>query len=219
MAKIGVVLSGCGVFDGAEIQEAVLTLLALDRLGQEIVCMAPRVQLKEIDHLSQQETGQQRDVLTESARIARGEIVDLATVQASEIDAIVFPGGFGAAKNLSDFAYKGPEASVEKSTQDLILAMHQAKKPIGAICIAPAVMAAAFAKSGHKITVTIGNDAGTALAIETLGAVHQNCPVDDIVFDQANKLVTTPAYMLGPNIAQVAKGIDKLVAKIVEICG
>lgn len=218
MAKIGVVLSGCGVNDGAEIQEAVLTLLALDRLDQEITCMAPTGDLKEIDHLKGEETGQTRDILVESARIARGEIADLATIKAEDLDAIVFPGGFGAAKNLSDFAYKGPEASVRDEVKKLVLDMHEAKKPIGAICISPAVMACAFKDSGHQITVTIGNDEGTAMAIESFGAKHQNCPVDDIVVDEENNMISTPAYMLGPSIAQVAKGIDKLVAKVVEMC-
>lgn len=219
MAKIGVVLSGCGVNDGAEIHEAVLTLLALDQRGQDIVCMAPRGELKEINHLKGEETGQTRDVLVESARIARGEIVDLATVKADDLDAIVFPGGFGAAKNLSDFAYKGPEASVRDEVKKLILDMHAAKKPIGAICISPAVMACAFKDSGTQITVTIGNDEATALAIESFGARHQNCPVDDIVFDANNIIVSTPAYMLGPSVAPVFKGIDKLVSKVVGLCG
>ena len=218
MAKIGVVLSGCGVNDGTEIQEAVLSLLALDRLDQQIICMAPKGELKEIDHLKGEETGKFRDILVESARIARGEIQDLATVKAEDIDAIIFPGGFGAAKNLSDFAYKGPDASVRDEVKTLILDMHAAKKPIGAICIAPAVMAAAFKDSGQEIIVTIGNDEGTAMAIESFGAKHQICPVDDIVVDENNQVVSTPAYMLGPSIAQVAKGIDKLVAKVVEMC-
>jgi enhancing lycopene biosynthesis protein 2 len=218
MAKIGVLLSGCGVFDGSEIHEAVLTLLALDRAGADIVCMAPNVdQAHVVNHLTQQETKQTRNVLVESARIARGEIKDLKDVRAQDLDGLTIPGGFGAAKNLSDFAFKGKDATVHPEVQRLLSEMVAAGKPVGAICIAPATLTRALADK--KPEVTIGNDEGTAGAIEAMGGKHKACTVDMIHLDEANKIVTTPAYMLGPSIKSVAEGIEKLVDKVVQLAG
>lgn len=217
MAKtIGVLLSGCGVFDGAEIHEAVITLLAIDRAGATARCMAPDVaQLHVVNHMTQQEMAESRNVLVESARIARGDIVDVASVSAGELDALIIPGGFGAAKNLSDFAVKGPDATVLPAVQKIISDMLDAGKPVGAICIAPATLTKAVAH--RKPQVTIGSDAGTAAAIGTMGGKHVSCTVDMIHVDEANRIVTTPAYMLGPGIADVAVGIEKLVAKVLEM--
>lgn len=216
MAKVGVLLSGCGVFDGTEIHEAVLTLLALDRAGAEIVCMAPNVeQAHVINHLTQEVTAEKRNVLVESARIARGEIKDLKDVQAGDLDALIMPGGFGAAKNLSDFAFKGPQATVHPEVKRLLNDLAAAGKPIGAICIAPATLTKALAD--RKPEVTIGTDAGTASAIEAMGGRHKSCSVDMIHLDAGNKLVSTPAYMLGPGIKDVALGIEKLVARVVAL--
>ena len=216
MAKVGVLLSGCGVFDGAEIHEAVITLLALDRAGAEYVCMAPNMdQYHVLNHLTQQEMQEKRNVLVESARIARGEIEDLKDVKASDMDALIMPGGFGAAKNLSDFAFKGQEATVHPEVQRLLKEMTAAGKPVGAICIAPATLTRALAEK--KPEVTIGNDQATASAIETMGGKHQACTVDMIHLDEKNNLVSTPAYMLGPGIKDVAEGIEKLVDKVLEL--
>ena len=216
MARVGVLLSGCGVFDGTEIHEAVLTLLALDRAGAEIVCMAPNVeQAHVINHLTQEVTAETRNVLVESARIARGEIKDLKDVQAGDLDALIMPGGFGAAKNLSDFAFKGPQATVHPEVKRLLTDLAAAGKPIGAICIAPATLTKALAD--RKPEVTIGTDAGTASAIEAMGGRHKSCSVDMIHLDAGNKLISTPAYMLGPGIKEVAQGIEKLVARVVEL--
>jgi len=218
MPRIGVLLSGCGVFDGTEIHEAVLTLLALDRAGAEIRCMAPNVeQAHVIDHLTQRETGEKRNVLVESARIARGQVEDVKGVQASALDGLIMPGGYGAAKNLSDFAFKGKDASVHPEVRRLLRGMIDAGKPVGAICIAPAVLAKAVADRGPE--VTIGNDAGTASAIEAMGGRHRTCTVDMIHVDAANRIVSTPAYMLGPSIRHVAEGIEKLVAKVLALAG
>ena len=215
--KVGVVLSGCGFLDGAEIHEATLTLLALDRAGAEIVCIAPNSdQMHVVDHgAGAPVEGAARNTLTESARIARGEISDIATVKGSDFDAVVFPGGYGAAKNLSTFAVDGPACSVNAEVDRLIREVFAAKKPLGFICIAPAVGAKVLGEFGVKLT--IGNDPGTAQAIEALGAKHVDCAVDDIVIDEDHKVVSTPAYMLGPSIAHVAKGIDKLVEKVLEL--
>lgn len=218
MLKIGVLLSGCGVFDGAEIHEAVITLLALDRAGAEIVCMAPDIdQYHVINHFTQEVTDEKRNVLVESARIARGEIRNLKDVMASDIDGLIIPGGFGAAKNLSDFAIKGPDAFVNPEVQRLLDELLSAKKPVGALCIAPATLTKAM--SGKNPEVTIGSDQGTAAAIESMGGVHKICAVDMIHVDEKNNVVTTPAYMLGPGIKDVAAGIEKLVAKVVELAG
>jgi enhancing lycopene biosynthesis protein 2 len=217
MARIGVVLSGCGVFDGAEIHESVITLLALARRGATAVCMAPDVELDVVDHLTKQPTGEKRNVLREAARIARGDIQDLKKVDPASLDAVIFPGGFGAAKNLSNFASKGADARVQPDVARLVKALHEQRKPIGAVCIAPATVAAIFKGSGVQVHVTIGDDAGTAKGIEACGAVHTRCAVDGIVVDDKNRMVTTPAYMLGPGIAEVAVGIEKLVDKIVSM--
>lgn len=214
--KIGVMLSGCGVYDGSEIHEAVLTLLFLDRAGVTTVCMAPDVeQMHVINHLSQTEMGESRNVLVESARIARGEVQDVASIKAGDIDALIIPGGFGAAKNLSDFAVSGPDATVNPEVNRLLLEMVDQKKPIGAICIAPATLTKVLGTLSPN--VTIGSDEGTAGAIEAMGGVHTDCTVSEICYDEKNNIVTTPAYMLGPKIANVAEGIEKLVEKVVSL--
>ncbi len=216
MARIGVLLSGCGVFDGAEIHEAVLTMLALDRAGAEIVCMAPNVEQHHvINHLTQEEMAERRNVLVESARIARGEIKDLKDVQAADLDALILPGGFGAAKNLSDFAFKGADSTVHHEVKRILEEMSATNKPIGAICISPAPVAKALADKRPELT--IGNDQSTAEAIEAMGGQHRSCTVDMIHVDAGNKVVSTPAYMLGPGIKDVAVGIEKLVNKVIEL--
>ena len=214
--RVGVILSGCGVFDGSEIQEAVLTLLFLDFAGAEAVCAAPDIdQLHVLNHLSNEEMDERRNVLIESARITRGNIVDLKSLKADSIDALILPGGFGAAKNLSDFAVKGPDAAVHADVERILREVRAASKPIGAICIAPAAVAKALCD--FSPAVTIGNEAGTAAAIETMGAAHHRCKVDEIHFDAKNKIVTTPAYMLGPGIKDVAAGIEKLVDRVLAL--
>jgi enhancing lycopene biosynthesis protein 2 len=214
--KVGVLLAGCGVYDGSEIHEAVLTLYFLARAGAQIVCTAPNAdQLHVIDHLTQQETGETRNVLVESARIARGEIRDLADIGVEDIDALIIPGGFGAAKNLSNFAVKGPEAEVHPEVTRILSEMTEAGKPVGAICIAPATLTRAIADRGPE--VTIGTDMGTAAAIESMGGRHVRCSVDEIHVDEKNRIVTTPAYMVGPGIADVASGIEKLVDRIMAM--
>jgi enhancing lycopene biosynthesis protein 2 len=214
MKKIGVMLSGCGVFDGAEIHESTLTLLSIDQQGAQAVCMAPDIDFDVVNHLNQQADGERRNVLVESARIARGDIQNAKDVSAQDLDALIFPGGFGAAKNLSDFAMKGADATVHPEIQRILDEMMAAKKPIGAICIAPATVAKAL--GSHQITVTIGNDTQTANAIEQTGSQHSQCSVENICIDDANNIITTPAYMLGPGIKDVAIGIHKLVVEVIN---
>lgn len=216
MKKIGVVLSGCGVRDGSEIHEAVFTLLAIDRQGAEAVCMAPNSEFPVTDHLTMQETGERRNALVEAARIARGNIRDIKDVKADDLDAVIFPGGFGAAKNLCDFAMKGAGASVHPEVARLLKETAAAGKPIGAICIAPALIAAALGRELAP-TLTIGTDSGTAAEIEKTGATHQDCPVRDFVVDRKNKIVSTPAYMLATHISEAYEGIDRCVKAVIEL--
>jgi enhancing lycopene biosynthesis protein 2 len=214
LPKVGVVLSGCGVYDGAEIHEAVITLLALDRAGAEIVMMSPNIpQMHVVNHLTGEEAkGEKRNVLVESARIARGKIKDMKEVKGADLDALIFPGGFGAAKNLTNFATKGAAMEVNPEVDRLFKEMF-GKKPIGLICIAPVIAA----KSGKGVSLTIGTDKNTAAALEKLGAKHVDKPVTDIVVDKKNKVVTTPAYMLGQRISEVATGIEKLVDQVLKM--
>jgi len=208
--KVGVVLSGCGVYDGSEIHEAVFTLLAIDRFGAEAVCMAPDMELSEVDHLTGKTTGAKRNVLIESARIARGNIRNIAGVTAGELDALIFPGGFGAAKNLCNFAEKGAAAAIHPEVAQLLKAMAAAGKPICAICIAPALVAATLGRE-YAPKLTIGNDAGTAAAIAATGSEHVTCPVTEFVVDRERKIVSTPAYMLAQRISETADGIARAV--------
>ncbi|MCI1899465.1 MAG: isoprenoid biosynthesis glyoxalase ElbB [Enterobacter sp.] len=215
MKKVGVVLSGCGVYDGAEIHESVLTLLALARQGVETICFAPdKNQSDVINHLSGEPMAEARNVLIESARIARGDIHPLAQANAAELDALIVPGGFGAAKNLSSFASLGNDCQVDSALKNLVLDMHAAGKPLGFMCIAPAMLPKIF---HFPLRLTIGTDIDTAEVIEDMGGEHVPCPVDDIVVDEDNKIVTTPAYMLAQNIAEAATGIDKLVDRVLVL--
>ncbi|NIE76748.1 isoprenoid biosynthesis glyoxalase ElbB [Pantoea sp. Tr-811] len=213
--KVAVILSGCGVYDGAEIHESVITLLRLDQRGAQVQCFAPNIaQLQVIDHLTGQEMPESRNVLTESARIARGEVKDIREARAEDFDALIVPGGFGAAKNLSNFAVEGSECSVNPDVLALAEAFAEACKPVGLICISPALAAKIY---GPGVLCTIGNDAGTAAAVEKMGGKHQECDVHDIVEDSQRKLVTTPAYMVAKSISEAASGIYKLVDRVLEL--
>lgn len=213
--KIAVILSGCGVYDGAEIHESVITLLRLDQRGAQVQCFAPDIaQHHVINHLTGEEMPESRNVLVESARIARGEVKDIREANVEEFDALIVPGGFGAAKNLSTFAVEGAGCSVNPDVLALAEAFAEAGKPVGLICISPALAAKIY---GPGVVCTIGNDAGTAAALDKMGATHQECTVDEIVEDKARKLVSTPAYMLAKNISEVASGINKLVDRVLEL--
>ena len=213
--KFAVVLSGCGVYDGAEIHEAVLTLLAIDRQGGSYQCFAPnRDQLHVVNHLTGEASGETRNVLVEAARIARGQIKDLTSFNPADFDILIFPGGFGAAKNLCSFAVDGPDCTVDPATETAIKAMAAAAKPIGALCIAPALMAKVL---GHGVALTIGDDAGTAEAVEAMGAKHSNTAAGQVVVDQAAKLVTSPCYMLDSSISQIAEGAENTVKALISL--
>ena len=211
MKKFAVVLSGCGVFDGAEIHEATLTLLAIAQQGASYDIFAPDVnQHHVINHLTHKEMPEKRNVLVESARIARGKIKPLGMFDASAYDALIFPGGFGAAKNLSTVAFDGANAKVNPDVEAAVKSMHRAGKPIGALCIAPAVIAKIL---GH-VEVTIGDDPGTISAIQKMGAVHIATTHGQVVVDKKNNIFTTPCYMLDANIVQIYEGASNVVKEI-----
>lgn len=219
MKTIGVVLSGCGVQDGSEIHEAVATLLALSKRGAKAVCFAPDDnQARVMDHAQGQEALESRNMLTEAARIARGEISSLTAANVSELDGIILPGGFGAALNLSDFASQGDQMTIRPDLEALLGTFADAGKPIAALCIAPPILARLMQKRGVSgARVTIGNDDGTAAKIGAMGQVHVNASATEVVVDSEHKLVTNPAYMVAGNIAELFEGIDKAVGALLEL--
>jgi enhancing lycopene biosynthesis protein 2 len=214
--KVAVVLSGCGFLDGGEIHESVLTLLHLYKNGATPVCFAPNINQRQVtNHLTKDQMTESRNVLVESARIARCEVSPLEQLKVEDLDAVIFPGGYGAALNLSDFGLKGAGCSVEPSVAKIIQKFYAARKPIGLICIAPALGAKVLGAQG--VQLTIGNDAGTAATLEKLGAKHVNKRVDEILIDETNRVVSTPAYMLAKNLAEVDLGVAKLVVQVLQM--
>ena len=215
--KVAVVLAGCGYLDGAEIRESILSLLALDKAGAEVEIFAPDIEQHHVvDHTSNKEFPDTRNVLVEAGRIARGHVKALAELKSADFDALIIPGGFGMAKNLSTLAFKGAEADLNPSFSKVIHSFFEAKKPIGALCISPAVICLALGTKG--IEVTIGEDEEMAQVITSLGAKHIKCSVEDIHVDELNRIVSTPAYMFSDaSIAAVSIGIEKCVLKVLEI--
>jgi enhancing lycopene biosynthesis protein 2 len=215
MKKIAIILSGCGVYDGTEIHESVLSLLAIERNGASWHCFAPDIeQLHVVNHKTGELAEEKRNVLVESARIARGNIEDLATLNADEFDALLLPGGFGAAKNLTDFAVNGAECSINTHVASACRDFYHAGKPVGYLCIAPTIMPLIY---GEGVRGTVGSDPDTVAAFSAMGGEHVACPVDDIVYDERYQALSTPAYLLAKNISEAASGIDKLIHKLIEI--
>ncbi len=211
--KFAVILSGCGVSDGAEIHEAVMTLYAIAKHGATYDIFAPNIkQHHVINHLDGSVMNETRNVLIESARIARGNIKPLNEFNPSLFDALIFPGGFGVAKNLSTWAFDGPNCTVNPQVEGAIRAMHKLHKPIGGLCISPVL----FAKVLGNVTVTIGRDASTAQAIENLGAKHLQAGHAQVVVDEKNMLFTTPCYMLDANIVDISNGAKAIVSEILK---
>lgn len=216
MKTIAVVLSGCGHRDGAEITEAVSTLIAIGEAKAKYEIFAPDMEFKVTDPLTGEPTPETRNVLTEAGRIARGKIRNVSELSAEDFDGLAFPGGFGAALHLCTFASAGAKAKVNPEVARVIKEFHSLSKPIAGICIAPALIACVLGSEG--ITVTIGNDNGTGTEIAKTGAYHENCAVDDFVTDRENKIVTTPAYMYDDaKPSQVFEGIRKAIFELVEM--
>ncbi len=217
MKQIAVLLSGCGFLDGSEIHEAVLTLLAIERAGAQACCLAPDImQHHVINHYSGEIMPEEfRNVLVESARIARSRITDLKEIDTLALDAMILPGGYGAAKNLSTYAFKGADCNINPDVAAAVQSFYKAGKPLGFICIAPVIAAKIL---GHEqLDLTIGNDPQTAADIEAMGAHHIDCPVWETVLNREKKVVTTPAYMFDASIGEVAKGIEKLVQELLSL--
>jgi len=219
MKKVAIILSGCGVSDGSEIHESCAALLAVQHAGAEAVICAPSgPQRHVIDHLSGDcDPSESRDMLKEAARIARGLIKSLSATDPGTIDAVILPGGFGAAKNLCTFATEGAACSVNPEVRSFLENANATGKAIGAMCIAPVILARVFGPRLHP-RLTIGDDADTAAAITEMGAVHVNCTATEVVTDAANRMVTTPAYMLAADIGEVFLGAEKFVAGLLDLC-
>ena len=213
MKKFAVILSGCGVYDGTEIHEAVLTLLAIVKNGGSYQIFAPDIEQHHvINHFTAKESKETRNVLHESARIARGKIQALSAFDAAIFDALIFPGGFGCAKNLSSFAFQGADCAVNKDVEKAVKAIYSAGKPIGALCIAPVIITRIL----KDVDVTIGNDEKTALKIEKMGGHHHNSLPTEVIIDAKLKVFTTPCYMLDSNIAQIAEGAENIVKAMIS---
>jgi enhancing lycopene biosynthesis protein 2 len=212
--KFAVILSGCGNKDGAEIHESVMTLWAIHKHGAEFQCFAPDIpQHHVLNFITGQEMAETRNVLIESARIARGNIRDLKDYQAADYDGLIMPGGLGAAKNLSTFAFDGPHCFVNQDVERAVRDTAGQGKPIGALCIAPAIIA----KILGKVEITIGEDAATEAAIVKMGASHAKTTHGEIVVDREKKVVTTPCYMLDARVDQIGAGAENLVAAMLEM--
>ena len=216
MKKIAIILSGCGVFDGSEIHEAVCTLLAIDLANAQYACFAPNIsQSRVVNHLTQENKNETRNVLEESARIARGKIRDIREAILSDCDAAIYPGGHGAALHLCDFGKNGAEMSINADVLHFAQAMKNAGKPQGFICIAPALISKIY---GAGVEQTIGNDKVTAEKLEKMGAKHIHCAVTHAIVDRKNKVVSTPAYMLANRISEVFSGVNALVENVLQMC-
>lgn len=212
--KIAVVLAGSGVYDGSEIHESVFTLWAIEKAGAEYEVFAPDVeQYHVINHISGDEMAEKRNVLVESARIARGNINPLSGFNADNFDALMIPGGFGAAKNLCSFAFEGPDCIVNPEVEKAILETNKAGKPIGALCVSPVILAKVF----RDARMTIGSDQGTAEAIQAMGSTHVNTTHGEVVIDEKFKIATTPCYMLDAKITQIAEGAENIVGEVLKM--
>lgn len=215
MKKIAVILSGCGYLDGAEITESVSVLIALHQQGAQVRCFAPDMEITVMNHLKGEPTTEKRQVLTEAARICRGHIENITHLSTKDFDGLALPGGFGAAKNLSNWAQRGSQCEVHPEVARVLREFHEQSKPIAAACIAPTLLAKVL--GSEHVTLTIGNDKATATEIEKTGARHVDCPVDDYVSDRETKVVTTPAYMYdNATPAEVFKGISSMIQELVE---
>lgn len=226
--KIGVLLSGCGFYDGSEVQETVSVLIALDELNATAVCIAPdKPQHHVMNHLKGEEMTPERNMLVESARIARGDIRPVCEVDAATLDGLVIPGGFGAAKNLCTWAFEGPDATVLPGVATLIQTLVKAGKPVAALCVAPVVVAKALQGTGVSASMTVGTPEGPSpydingfnTGLEAVGMKAVNCPLGDIVVDETHKIITSPCYMMEASPSQILTGVQKACAKLVAFAG
>lgn len=214
MKKFAIILSGCGVYDGSEIHEAVTVMLAIDLAGHEYRIFAPdMMQSNVINHLTKKPSDENRNILVEASRIARGKIIPLSDLSENDFDSLIFPGGFGVAKNLCNYAIKGAEMKLIPEVRDLIIRFHSQRKPIGAMCISPVLLAKAI--PGCRLT--IGNETETANNIERLGSHHVATNHGQVCIDTVHKIVSTPCYMLDASISQVFSGAQNLISAILKL--
>lgn len=212
--RFAVILAGSGVFDGSEIHETTMTLYAIMKNGGTYQIFAPDIdQHHVVNHITGEEMPEKRNVLIEAARIARGDIKNLKDFRADDYDGLIMPGGFGAAKNLSTFAFDGSNCQVNGEVENAIRAMAKENKPIGALCISPVIVAKIFG----DIKLTIGQDKDTADAVVQMGATHQRTDHGEVVVDNNHKVVTSPCYMLDANILNIAEGADNTVQSMLEL--
>ncbi|MCF8257953.1 MAG: isoprenoid biosynthesis glyoxalase ElbB [Flavobacteriales bacterium] len=221
--RIGVLLSGCGVYDGSEIHEAVFTLLAIDRSGGTAICMAPDIQQHHVtDHRTGEVMADQRNVLVEAARIARGNIRVLAEVTAEDLDAMVIPGGFGAASNLTTWAFNGPDGTIDPEVKRIISALHAAGKPLVGLCMGPTVIAKALEGKGARAHLTVGTTAepspydiaAVSAGMEKTGAVAEMRTLRELAVDAENRIVTAPCYMMEASISEVQANIHQAITEM-----
>lgn len=216
MKKFAIVLAGCGVFDGAEIHESTLTMLSISQQGAHYEIFAPDIsQHHVINHVTGTEMPEVRNVLVESARIARGNIKPLSELKSEGYDALIFPGGFGVAKNLCNFAFMGSDCQVNSHIEAVIHDFHKAGKPIGALCISPVLLS----KVLGDVTLTVGQDENTIAGVEKMGSLHQKTTHGEVIHDEKNNLFTTPCYMLNASIVQIYEGTQNIVAAMLETMG
>ena len=224
--KIGVLLSGCGVYDGAEIQEAVLTLLAIEEIGAKAICIGINAnQHHVVNHLSGEQMHEERNMLIEAARIARGSIVDISTISPSDIDALVIPGGFGSAKNFTTWAFDGPDGTIDSRVKLLIVNLINIGKPIAALCVSPIVIAKALEDSGIHVELTIGSTEDNSPydiqsftdGLNSLGSIGTMKTVDSILIDKTNRIVTAPCYMMNASIKEVRENIKMAIEAISQL--
>lgn len=213
MKKFAVVLAGCGVFDGAEIHEATLAMLAIRQQGGSYQCFAPNInQHHVINHITGEEMNEIRNVLIESARISRGDVKDLSDFNPKDYDALLFPGGFGVAKNLCNFAFKGSDCEVTPTVEKAIKATHKAQKPIGVLCISPVLIARVLG----DVDITVGQDEPTIENVEKMGTTHIKATHGEVIIDKKNNVFSTPCYMLDATIEQIYEGASNIVKSILD---
>lgn len=214
MKNAAIILSGCGVYDGSEIHEAIMVMLAIDKSGGKYSIFAPnRDQFHAINHLNGDVMSENRNILVESARIARGKIAPINTLNPDDFDLIVFPGGYGVAKNISNYANAGVEMNVDKDIEEVIKKFHAQNKPIGAMCIAPVLLA----KIIPNALLTIGNDQLASDHLSQLGATHKRCDQTEVLIDYKNRIVSTPCYMLNASISQIAQSAENLISALYNL--
>ena len=214
MKKFAIILAGCGVYDGSEIHEAVMSMYAVMKNGAEYQLFAPDIQQHHVvNHLTGAEMPETRNVLVESARIARGDIQPLNKLDARDFDALLFPGGFGVAKNLCSYAFKGADCDVRPIVAKVIREAVSNCKPIGALCISPVL----FAKIFEGVTITVGADEVDAGNVKAMGAKHVAATHGEVIFDEKRRLFTTPCYQLKSTIVQIAEGTDNIVKAMLKV--